>query len=62
MLNCLTGAIPARERVITCEEVFELADPSSHWTRTVTGIGSPVAADVVGAFKGSGSRDARTPG
>ncbi len=24
MLNCLAGAIPARERVITCEEVFEL--------------------------------------
>ncbi len=25
LLNCLAGAIPARERVITCEEVFELA-------------------------------------
>jgi pilus assembly protein CpaF len=25
MLNCLTAAVPARERVITCEEVFELA-------------------------------------
>ncbi len=24
MLNCLTAAIPVRERVITCEEVFEL--------------------------------------
>lgn len=24
MLNCLASAIPARERVITCEEVFEL--------------------------------------
>lgn len=24
LLNCLSGAIPARERVITCEEVFEL--------------------------------------
>jgi pilus assembly protein CpaF len=24
MLNCLTAAIPAHERVITCEEVFEL--------------------------------------
>ena len=24
LLNCLTAAIPARERVITCEEVFEL--------------------------------------
>ncbi len=25
MLNCLAAAIPARERVITAEEVFELA-------------------------------------
>jgi hypothetical protein len=25
LLNCLCAAIPARERVITCEEVFELA-------------------------------------
>lgn len=24
LLNCLVGAVPARERVITCEEVFEL--------------------------------------
>jgi pilus assembly protein CpaF len=24
LLNCLGGAIPARERVVTCEEVFEL--------------------------------------
>ncbi len=23
MLNCLTAAVPARERVISCEEVFE---------------------------------------
>lgn len=27
MLNCLASAIPARERVITCEEVFELRLP-----------------------------------
>jgi pilus assembly protein CpaF len=27
MLNCLAAAIPARERVITCEEVFELRIP-----------------------------------
>jgi pilus assembly protein CpaF len=27
MLNCLAAAIPARERVITCEEVFELQLP-----------------------------------
>ena len=25
MLNCLAAAIPSRERVVTCEEVFELA-------------------------------------
>jgi pilus assembly protein CpaF len=25
LLNCLAAAIPGRERVITCEEVFELA-------------------------------------
>jgi pilus assembly protein CpaF len=29
MLNCLAAAIPARERVITAEEVFELAIPPS---------------------------------
>jgi pilus assembly protein CpaF len=27
LLNCLAGAIPARERVVTCEEVFELKVP-----------------------------------
>jgi pilus assembly protein CpaF len=27
LLNCLAGAIPARERVVTCEEVFELRIP-----------------------------------
>jgi pilus assembly protein CpaF len=27
MLNCLLGAIPPRDRVITCEEVFELRVP-----------------------------------
>jgi len=25
LLNCLAGAIPAKERVVTCEEVFELS-------------------------------------
>jgi pilus assembly protein CpaF len=24
LLNCVCAAIPARERVVTCEEVFEL--------------------------------------
>ena len=27
LLNCLAGAIPSRERVVTCEEVFELKVP-----------------------------------
>jgi pilus assembly protein CpaF len=27
LLNCLAGAIPARERIVTCEEVFELQVP-----------------------------------
>ncbi|GAA2101557.1 CpaF family protein [Brevibacterium salitolerans] len=31
MLNALCGAVPARERVITCEEVFELAVPARDW-------------------------------
>ena len=28
LLNSLTSAIPARERMVTCEEVFELAHPA----------------------------------
>ncbi|HEY9379400.1 MAG TPA: ATPase, T2SS/T4P/T4SS family [Jiangellaceae bacterium] len=27
LLNCLAGSVPARERVVTCEEVFELRIP-----------------------------------
>jgi len=27
MLNCLSSVIPSRERVVTSEEVFELANP-----------------------------------
>jgi pilus assembly protein CpaF len=27
LLNCLAAAVPSRERVVTCEEVFELAIP-----------------------------------
>jgi Flp pilus assembly CpaF family ATPase len=30
LLNCLCAAIPARERVITCEEVFELGPRPWH--------------------------------
>ncbi len=30
LLNCLAGAIPGRERVVTCEEVFELAEAGLH--------------------------------
>jgi len=26
MLNCLSSEIPSRERVVTCQEVFELAN------------------------------------
>jgi pilus assembly protein CpaF len=28
LLNCLAAAIPVRERVVTCEEVFELENPA----------------------------------
>jgi pilus assembly protein CpaF len=31
LLNCLLGAVPARDRVITCEEVFELRVPVRDW-------------------------------
>ena len=31
MLNALAGAIPARERIITCEEVFELRLVARDW-------------------------------
>lgn len=31
LLNCLLGAVPARDRVITCEEVFELRVPARDW-------------------------------
>jgi pilus assembly protein CpaF len=27
LLNCLTAAIPPQERVVTCEEDFELTNP-----------------------------------
>jgi pilus assembly protein CpaF len=31
LLNCMLGAIPARDRAITCEEVFELRVPVRDW-------------------------------
>lgn len=31
LLNCLLGAVPARDRVVTCEEVFELRVPVRDW-------------------------------
>ena len=30
LLNCLAGTIPGRERVVTCKEVFELAEAGLH--------------------------------
>lgn len=36
MLNCLAAAIPGRERVITCEEVFELKLPAPDWVAMQT--------------------------
>ena len=31
LLNCLAAAIPARERVVSCEEVFEIKVPLPDW-------------------------------
>src|SRR3712207_3925296 len=36
LLNCLAAAIPARERVVTCEEVFELRLPAPDWVALQT--------------------------
>jgi pilus assembly protein CpaF len=36
LLNCLGGAIPARERVVTCEEVFELRLTLPDWVAMQT--------------------------
>jgi pilus assembly protein CpaF len=36
MLNCLAGAIPGRERVISCEEVFELRLGLPDWVALQT--------------------------
>jgi pilus assembly protein CpaF len=36
LLNCLAAAIPARERVVTCEETFELRLPNADWVAMQT--------------------------
>jgi pilus assembly protein CpaF len=36
LLNCLLASIPAHERVITCEEVFELKAPLADWVAMQT--------------------------
>ena len=36
MLNCLAAAVPGRERIITCEEVFELSLPAADWVALQT--------------------------
>jgi pilus assembly protein CpaF len=36
LLNCLAAAIPGRERVISCEEVFELRLPAPDWVALQT--------------------------
>jgi pilus assembly protein CpaF len=36
LLNCLLAAVPAYERVITCEEVFELKAPLADWVAMQT--------------------------
>ncbi len=36
MLNALAAAVPARERIITCEEVFELRLPAQDWVAMQT--------------------------
>ena len=36
LLNCLAAAIPARERVVSCEEVFELRLPCADWVAMQT--------------------------
>jgi pilus assembly protein CpaF len=36
LLNCLLAAVPARQRVISCEEVFELQPPLVDWVALQT--------------------------
>lgn len=53
MLNALAGSIPARERVISCEEVFELAIPTRDWVpmqcrqASLEGTGEVTLRDLV---------------
>lgn len=53
LLNCLVAAVPARERVITCEEVFELRVPLPDVVRMQTrgasleGTGAVTLRDLV---------------
>lgn len=53
MLNALAGSIPARERVISCEEVFELAIPTRDWVSmqcrqaSLEGTGEVTLRDLV---------------
>ena len=54
LLNCLCAAIPARERVVTCEEVFELRVPLPDVVAMQTrqpnleGAGAPIAVHHAG--------------
>ena len=36
LLNCLVGAVPARHRVVSCEEVFELQTSAPDWVALQT--------------------------
>jgi pilus assembly protein CpaF len=36
LLNCLAAAIPGRERIVSCEEVFELRLPAPDWVAMQT--------------------------
>jgi pilus assembly protein CpaF len=36
LLGCLLSCVPARERIISCEEVFELRTPSPDWVAMQT--------------------------
>jgi type IV secretory pathway ATPase VirB11/archaellum biosynthesis ATPase len=44
MLNCLSSAIPSRERVVTCEEVLELPNPPSFGPHRADGRSSAASS------------------